>query len=312
MAYTDGELLQKYLVPQILNDLENMKMDFMSVIPNAPSRAIGHEGLAIHKVGNPIEVDWDKTDAYDDEDLVRFSVGNKVIPWSYFSTTPFVTDKEEIRTSILDRQGILRAKSRDSIGTSWMKKGLHTLAPADDTIAEMPFIETTGPDDGTGRLKMLVKDLVRYRMRMNLLPLTDQTKVYVALCAIHLNDVLEDALNYNQFKDIYVNTKNGEPLDHHGLNLFWNQETVYYAADNTKKAQGAVIGATDRPASIGFYAPHTTKAIESITSHYKSMSEDTRNNPPQDEFRYTGNAIVASTYNFGHGVIKSGTAPEEE
>lgn len=307
MAFNSGEYIDKFILPTIIHTLRNEKMDFMSVIPTAPQRSITAAGIIVHKIGQPIEVDWNKSDDYVDGDIKAFDVENDTLAWDYLSTTPFSTDKEEIRTSALNRQGILRQKSLEAISESWRDKTLHNIAPADGTISEMPILETTGPDRGDGTKRMLISDLIRWQEALRKLNLRKGQQIYVVLSVEHLTDLLIDALNYQNFKDIYAKTAKGEAINQYGFGFFWNNKTIMYNAANVKLADGAVPIATDRIASIAFYAPHTTKAFYNLTSHFKPMSENTRSNPPTDEMRYTGNALGSKIYNYGHSAMKSGT-----
>jgi len=306
MAYTTGEYIDRFILPQLVNVLRNTKMDFMSVIPSAPKAAISKAGIIVHKIGAPITVDWDKADDYLDGDVKQFDIENQVIPWQYVSTSPFETDKEEIRTSALDRKGRLFADSQAAISESWTAKTLHNVSPENGTFAEMPVLRTTGPDRGAGVLRLTIRDLITWKEELNKLKVTKQNQWYVVLCPEHLTDLAIDALNYQNFKDIYVKTMNGEPVDQYGFKFFWNQETVSYSVTDVKIAQGAALIGTDRPSSIGFYAPHTIKALLNLTSHYKPMSGNTRNNPPKDEGRFTGNAVGTKIYNYGHSAMISG------
>jgi hypothetical protein len=308
MAFSEGEYIEKFILPMLLHDLRNLKSDFMAVMPDAPARSIDSNGIAVNKVGQPIAVDWDKVTAYIDDDIKDFLVENKIIPWQYFSTTPFSTDKEEIRTSALDRRGILNTKSAEAIQESRRDRVLHAIAPDDDQSAVNPVMRTTGEDrDGSGTGALQVVDLITFAEKFDELNLTQREKLYMVLCGKHKTDLAIDAFNKGKdvFQDIYVKTKNGEPIDNHSWKFFVNQKTIFYAADNTKKALGAANIATDKPASIAFYAPHTLKAFYNLTSHYAPMSEDTRNNPPRDEMRWTGNAIGTPLWKYGHGAIVS-------
>lgn len=310
MAYTSGEYITKFIVPALIHTLRNLKQDFLAVIPNTPQRAIGNTGIVIHKIGQPIQVDWDKSDAYEDGDLVQFMVENDTVPWQYFSTTPFTTDSEEIRTSALNRGGILVQKSQEAIVESWVAKSIWTLAPdlADDQTAN-PIMETTGPDrgDGTGSKRLLIADMIRAAEKYNKMNLLQRMALYMILCPEHLTDLALDALNYQAFKDIYIKTKDGEPIDNHGWKFFWNNYApLYDGVTNEKKALGAAQLTTDSVASTIFYGPHTTKSIRNVKRHFVAIEDDTRNNPPRDELRFTGNAIVAKTYRYGFGAIKQG------
>ncbi len=305
MAFTPGEILEKFILPTLVHNLANTKQDFLSVIPNAPQRAISKAGIVVHKVGNPISVDWDKVDEYVDGDIVRFDVENDLIPWQQFSTTPFATDKEEIRTSMLNRGGILAQKAQEAITVSWIEKNLHNLAPDDDTDAVYnPVLEPTGADRGDGNKKLLVVDLTRFLVTFTKMGLLRMDQLYVILTPEQWGDLMQDALTYQAFRDMFIKTMNGEPIPHHGFKFFVNNFTVKYAVDGTKKAIGAAPVGTDKAASVIFYAPHTIKAIGNVTPHYKPMSQDTRNNPPMDEARWTGNATVGKIWKVGFGAIK--------
>ncbi len=306
MAYTTGEYIDKFILPQLVNVLRNTKMDFMSVIPSAPKAAISKAGIVVHKIGTPITVDWNKVDDYVNGDVKQFDIENKVIPWETVSTSPFSTDKEEIRTSALDRKGRLFVDSQAAISESWTARTLHNIAPEDATVAQMPVLRTTGANRGDGSRRLLIADLIAWKEALNKLKVTKQNNWYVVLCPEHLTDLAIDALNYQNFKDIYVRTMNGEPIDQYGFKFFWNQETVSYSNVDVKKVQGAALIATDRPSSIGFYAPHVIKALYNLTSHYSPMSQDTRQNPPKDEGRFTGNAVGTKIYNYGHSAMVSG------
>jgi hypothetical protein len=308
MAYTTGEYIDKFILPQLVQVLRNMKMDFMSVIQTAPEAAISKAGIIVHKIGAPISVDWDKATAYVDGDIKAFEIENETIPWQYLSTTPFSTNKEEIRTSALDRKGKLFEDSAAAISESWTARTLRNIAPDDASVTAMPVLRTTGADrgDGTGAKRLTIVDLIKWKEKLNKLQLSRPDQLYVVLCPEHLTDLAIDALNYQNFKDIYVNTANGEAIPQYGMKFFWNQETVYYTTGSVKKAKGASLISTDRPSSIGIYAPHTVKALYSLTSHYKAMADDTRNNPPKDEGRFTGNAIGTKFYNYGHSAMISG------
>jgi hypothetical protein len=308
MAYTTGEYLEKLVLPQILHELRNIKSDFLSVIPNAPAAAINKDGLAIHKVEQPIQVAWGKDTDWEDADIKRFQVKNDLIPYEYFSTTPFALDKEEVRKARTNRESKLRMMTQHAIAESWMKKGLHALAPADDTAAAMPIFESTGADDGTGRKRLLITDLIRYRTKFNLLefPLIKPNDVHIVLNPYHVEDLLIDAKNYDGFRDIHAKTAKGEVINNYGFKFFTNQETVHYDAANEKKAEGAAVIGTDKDASIAFYPDHTVKHLANLTPHHKDMKEDTRSNPPKSETRVTGNGIITKVWEYGHGAILSG------
>lgn len=305
MAYSDGEYIEKYLIPQLLHDVQNNKADFLNVVQNAPARALSKSGIMIHKVGNPISVDWNRTTPYSADEMKRFDIGNKTIPWEYFSSSPFETDKEEIRQSVHNPEGVLRMKSREAINQSFRDKALFNLAPEKDD-AGAPVIQTTGPERENGNKRMLVEDMIIYAEKINKLSLTRRDMVYIVLTPEHLTDLQLDALNYQHFKDIYARTATGEPINQHGFKFFWNNETIMYNAAGVKKPIGSAAAPGDRPGSVSFYAPHAIKALYNLSTHHSPASEDTVNNPPKSTTRFTGNALVAATYKYGHGAIISG------
>ena len=309
MPEVNGEYINKYLMPRLIKEVRNDDMGFMAVINNASAGAINSSGIVVHKVRNKIKVYYGRTTSFADNEIAKFAVTNDTIPWEQFTTQPFSTDKEEIRTSTIDRRSVLREDSRMEINRSWRNNAIHSLAPPDNTADEMPVIVTTGPDrgDGTGAKRMLIVDLIRLVEKLKKLNLTNMGMYYLVLCPEHLTDLTIDALGQQAFRDIHVNTRTGKPVSQYGLNFFENTETVYYDANGVKKAQGAVIDPkADRPASIGFYVPHVIKALGGVEAHYLPRSLDTRNTPPTDEMRFTGNTIAAMLYRYGQSAVISG------
>ena len=87
---------------------------------------------------------------------------------------------------------------RNAIADAEFTKAAHALCPNSNT-STTPVLVTTGEDDGTGRLKLTIKDVLKLKRAL------DKAKVpldgrRLVLCPDHINDLLElDQRFANQF-----------------------------------------------------------------------------------------------------------------
>lgn len=133
-------------------------------------------------------------------------------------------------------------------------KAIHSIAPQ-STTAKTPVLFATGVNgtdeplmDGT-RLRLTYDDLVRLKSacKTGKFPLKDRRLV---LCEDHWNDLL---LDRKRFGDKLVNHVAGTPAPKiAGFDIYTYENMPYYTAAGAKKAYGAVVGATDKVASVVF------------------------------------------------------------
>jgi len=138
---------------------------------------------------------------------------------------------------------------RHVINEDKYNRALHSISPNGDS-SSTPVLFTTGPDDGTGRKKLLLKDLVLLKKKLDLLhvPMVGRRLV---LCPDHVADILEQNQQFaNQFYD-YAAGKVSMP---YGFEIYESVFTPFYDINTgTKLPFGAVPGTDDNQASVVFY-----------------------------------------------------------
>lgn len=305
-TFSAGEI-QRRMAPQILHDLRNDKYDFMSVIPNAPAESIKSEGLDMNLITHNAEAEIGRTTAYADNELLELDISKGVIPWDSITTIPHKVTKDQMRAAVFDKNSEVRAQHTIAVMEKNREYVLNKLAAADNTNALRPVLRTTG-EVVNGRKRLTVDDLIEYMIQMNDLDIPDKGR-YISLCNEHLGDLLRDTKANQDFRNMYHNTRTGkiEPL--YSFTFFWGTKPkILYTAADAKKAIGATKAATDQYASIFYWAPNTVKGMGYVTTHYKRLEDDTRNNPAQNEFRVTGYLQADVKQELGTASIVSGNA----
>lgn len=171
-----------------------------------------------------------------------------------------VTD-DELEYIAYDKIAKVTEKHEKKVMQVKHNKALHALAPQTNTAAT-PVILTTGDDDGTGRKKMVIKDLLALKRKYDTQKIPLMGRV-VVLCADHYNDLLEEAGD----KPIF---SNGSLADNqsgllsarlHGFKVYWYVDSPYFnPTTKAKLSFGATPAATDRQATVAFFAPDMFRA----------------------------------------------------
>jgi hypothetical protein len=180
-----------------------------------------------------------------------------------------------------------------------IRKAIHAFAPGSNTTA-MPVLITTGPDDGTGRKRMLWEDVLALKTQADELELENRRLV---LCNEHVNDLI---LLDKDFKALFYNRKDGKIFSQLDFDIFDYVGNPYYnPATKTKLSFGAVPAATDRKASVFFSTDRTAKAIG-----WTEMYEDKPDTQMQRyAVNFRQNAIYLPTAEEARGAIVSGNTP---
>lgn len=183
-----------------------------------------------------------------------------------------ITD-DELHSIGYDKVGKVTEKHTAATERVKHNKAIHALAPAGNT-AETPVLVTTGADDGTGRKKMKLSDILALKRKFDTQKIPLAGRVLV-LSSDHYNDLLEEAGDKPMFASGTLADTTGGLLSQrlYGFKVYWYVETPYFnPTAKTKLAFGAVPTATDRQASVAFYAPDMFRANGS-TKTYTSEPE---------------------------------------
>ena len=154
----DGQWLNQFVAPQLLQEFKNFKDDFIGVIPGVPAAAVTADGVRFNKLISNVQFSVDNT-----EDFTATSMTGKktFVEWEKFDTAPTSVDDAEVRYLAYDKRSVVRVKHTEAFKMGIRDHVLWKLAPSDNTNTDMPVIRTTGANDGTGRLRLTFADLVK-------------------------------------------------------------------------------------------------------------------------------------------------------
>lgn len=205
-----------------------------------------------------------------------------------FQTAVTKVTQDELEFIAYDKIKKVQEKHTKAVMRKKHAKAVHALAPASNTV-NTPVLITTGADDGTGRKKLLLKDILTLKKAWNKLKIDAAGRVLV-LCSDHLGDLEEDALDKTKFAGQFMDEDGGQLKSRlFGFKTYWFVEAPYFnVAAKTKVSFGAVPGAGTQEASVAFFAPDMFKA-SGRTINYDAVPEP-RNQ--QAEYNMRHNYIV--------------------
>lgn len=185
------------------------------------------------RVDTPIAIELDKFET--ENTLVRRP---EVIEYAY----------DQLESVLMGHRNVLR--------TSTAMKAAHAFAPQQNT-AETPVLATTGADDGTGRKRLLIEDILRLKTGYDEYDYPMDKRVLV-LHPKHVEDLM--LFDLKSFKDI-TDFKNGQPKRFAGFNVLQFTKTPIYNATTLQKMPfNAVPLSTDTFSSFSFYSEEVMKA----------------------------------------------------
>ena len=302
-----GQWLNQFVAPQLLQEFKNDKDDFLGVLKGVPKAALTADGVRWNKLINNVGFYVDNSGDFTPQ---RMSGEKVFVPWEKYDTDPTAVDDAEIRYLAYDKRNEVRVRH-----SAAMKRGIrdHVMwkyAPGDNTNASMPVIRTTGENDGVGRLRLTFKDMVQYLETVKKLNLENMDELYMILCPEHTTDLILDNNSARFFSDkqIYFDVATGKVRSIMGFKFFENNAVLAYDSAGVKKPKGAILGATDRVASLMFAAEETVYHIDSVKILYRPETQDTRSADPTSEFRLQTYGLVDRRRDYGFGAVISGIA----
>lgn len=192
-----------------------------------------------------------------------------VVALNKYDTENRIVTDDELNAIAYDKEGDVNMELKEELEEATIDHGLHSISPtADDP--NTPVLQTTGADDGTGRKKMIKKDLITFRQKLNVLKVPKKGRILV-LCSQHATDLLEED---SAFEKGYHNRTDGAiSQNYYGFKIYEDLSTPEYnPADNTLLPFGSLT--TGKNASISFHKKSTAKASGSVTRYAKKASED--------------------------------------
>jgi len=205
-----------------------------------------------------------------------------VVSLNKFDTENTIVTKDELYALPYEKVSDVQMQHRETLEDETMEYGLWGLAPQEDDEAENQFVlETTGDDDGTGRLKLTTKDLRTLQAKMNKKGINKKGRILI-LCDDHVSDLLdEDRKFYTQYHNQTEGVISGR---YYGFKIYEDSTTPEY--DDTlltKLAYGSVT--VGRKSSVVFHKGSTAKATGTVERFARAAEQDPENRENTIGFR---------------------------
>jgi hypothetical protein len=267
-----GELV-KYL-------RRGLEATFLDGIPDASSLA---ENDVIHLVDVGVDPDVLVNNttypiplqALDDTDITisldKFQ--SKVTP---------ITD-DELYALSYDKMSRVKESHGNAINDAKFAKAAHALC-ATQHSSTTPVLATTGARDAdTGRLKLVVQDIINMKRALDKLGVPSQNRRLV-LCSDHVNDLLETS---QAFKEQYnINRNDGTVGRLFGFDIYEFANNPLYTTAGRKKDVGATASTGEFQCSFAFYTPRVFKCTGSTKMYYSEASTDPEYQRNKINFRH--------------------------
>jgi len=292
-AVAKNELAEKELIKHFRH-----KGTWMERIPSK-QKWVNNDVIKINKEGADIQVLIDNN-TYPITNVSRTDDSIAISLHKYDTENYEVTD-DELYALPYDKKDSVQRQAREVLEEKTQEHALHSLAPMANTT-NTPIIETTGPNDGTGRKRLIYKDLVTLKQKLDLLKVPKKGRILV-LSADHVADLLleDKALNVQ-----YQNHKEGAIASNYaGFEIYDDIYSPEYDATTLQKIPFG-SATTGKQASVVFYAKATAKARGTVKRYMRGASQDPEFRKSVVGFRL--HFIAIPIREKGQAAIVSGTA----
>jgi len=251
-----------------------------SWLADVPDNSAVVENDVIHLVDVGVDPDVLINNTTYPIDLQNLTDSDKAISLDKFQTKVTPLTDDELHAISYDKMSRVQESHRNAIADAEFTKAAHALCPNSNT-STTPVLVTTGEDDGTGRLKLTIKDVLKLKRAL------DKAKVpldgrRLVLCPDHINDLLElDQRFANQFYQY----ETGKITNMYGFEIYQFVNTPYYSA-GVKVAVGTTPDTTDRQASFAYYVPRVFKATGSLKMYYRDAQTNPQYQRNEINFRH--------------------------
>lgn len=224
---------------------------WLAEVPSKP-QWVGNDVIKIPIQGNAPKVLIDNT-------IYPISSSQREDGHLKLSLHKYETENTEVTTDELyalpyEKVNDVQVQHRETLEDVTAEHALFSITPQNNTITS-PVLVTTGPDDGTGRKRLITKDLRAAKTKLTKLGVPKKGRVLV-LCADHVDDLLEQDEKFNVR---YQNHEGGVIApNYYGFKTYENVYAPEFTDAGEKIAYGSATAGTE--ASVIFYAPMTAKA----------------------------------------------------
>lgn len=297
----DGLWLQQFVEPQLLEDFQNYKDDFIGAIKRANPGAIDKDGIRFNKLINNVGF---KVNATVDFTAAKMEGKKTLVEWDKLDTTPTNYSDADLRAMAFDKESEIRKAHTDAFRLGVRNYALNKLAPAAHVAGKTPVIRTTGAEF-EGRKRMTYVDLLNFYNMLSPLNMLDGTAWNFVLNAEHRADLMVDKASTSNYRDIEFDKTTGEVSRFFKLRLFENNDTPLYDAAGALKSLGSNEIATDQKASVFFYGPSTVYHIEQVMILFNDMRTDVISKDPESKVRLHTYGLCDKKQNHGFGAVIS-------
>ena len=193
--------------------------------------------------------------------------GKVIISLNKYETENTEVTTDELYALPYEKVSDVQVQHRETLEDRTAEHALVSIAPQKNTN-KTPVIVTTGEDDGTGRKRLVAKDLISLKKLLDKLKVPKKGRVLV-LCSEHVADLLIEDLT---FKTRYQDANSGKIADnYYGFEIYESTYAPTYH-NGEKEAFGAVP--QGKEASIVFHKNYTVKAVGSAVRYAREKSEN--------------------------------------
>ena len=192
-----------------------------------------------------------------------------VVSLNKYSTENREVTSDELYAIAYDKEGDVNLELKEELEEKSTDHALHSISP-DGNSADTPVLETTGEDDGTGRLRMRKKDLITLKGKLDKLKVPKKGRILV-LSSDHANDLLAED---STFEKGYHNRVDGAiSMNYYGFKIYEDVYTPTYDDATLQKLAFDSVNA-GRTSSIVFHKKTTAKAKGSVIRYARDKKND--------------------------------------
>lgn len=290
-AIAKKELAEKELIKHFRH-----KGTWLDRVPSK-NQWVGNDVIKLSEIGADPEVLIDNN-TYPIAVSQRTDTSTAISLFKYDTTNTKITD-DELYGLPYDKVGSVQQQHRETLEEDTQAHALHSLAPMANTT-NTPILTTTGEDDGTGRKRLIPKDLIEYKKQLGNLKIPKKGRVLV-LCPDHIADLL---IADTALETRYHNHKEGSiTSNYYGFELYEDITPPEYDATLNKIPFNSLDNGT--AASVLFLVGRSAKARGTVKRYMGKAEDDPQNRETVVGFRLYFIAIPTSLK--GQGAIVSGT-----